>query len=94
MARRVASDPVEVRANLALGAVAKPLALDHPAASLAVAATKAMGLDYAGVDMVEDAAGGRQILEVDGWAGFAGLEQATGADIAGHILDMALERLG
>jgi RimK family alpha-L-glutamate ligase len=93
LARRMASDPAEVRANLTLGAVAKSLALDHPAASLAVAATKAVGLDYAGVDLVEDASGGLHILEVDGWAGFAGLEQATGADISGRILDMALERL-
>jgi hypothetical protein len=43
--------------------------------------------------MVEDAERGLQILEVDAWAGFAGLEQATGADISGRILDMAMERL-
>jgi ribosomal protein S6--L-glutamate ligase len=94
VARRTASDPDEPRANLTLGAVATPLPLGHPAASLAVAATEAVGLDYAGVDMVEDAARGLQILEVDAWAGFAGLEQATGADISGPILDMAIEKLG
>jgi RimK family alpha-L-glutamate ligase len=94
VARRTASDPRERRANLTLGAVATPLPLGHPAASLAVAATEAVGLDYAGVDMVEDPDGGLQILEVDAWAGFAGLEQATGADISGPILDMALEKLG
>jgi len=93
-ARRTASDPHERRANLTLGAVATPLAPGHPAASLAVAATAAVGLDYAGVDMVEDTDRGLQILEVDAWAGFAGLEQATGADISGRILDMAMERLG
>ena len=94
VARRTASDPRERRANLTLGAVATPLPLGHPAASLAVAATEAVGLDYAGVDLVEDADRGLQILEVDAWAGFAGLEQATGADISGRILDMAMERLG
>jgi RimK family alpha-L-glutamate ligase len=94
VARRTASDPHEPRANLTLGAVAAPLPLGHPAASLAVAATAAVGLDYAGVDMVEDADSGLQILEVDAWAGFAGLEQATGTDISGRILDMAMERLG
>jgi ribosomal protein S6--L-glutamate ligase len=94
VARRIASDPHEQRANLSLGAVATPLPPVHPAASLAVAATAAIGLDYAGVDMVEDAGQGLQILEVDAWAGFAGLEQATGADISGRILDMAMERLG
>ena len=94
VARRTASDPREHRANLTLGAVATALPLGHPAASLAVAATEAVGLDYAGVDMVEDPDRGLQILEVDAWAGFAGLEQATGADISGPILDMALEKLG
>ncbi len=93
VARRTATDPRERRANLTLGAVATPLPLEHPAASLAVAATEAVGLDYAGVDLVEDADGGLQILEVDAWAGFAGLEQATGADISGQILDMALDKL-
>jgi len=94
LARRIASDPNEPRANLTLGAVATPLPFGHPAASLAVAATGAVGLDFAGVDMVEDAEGGLQILEVDAWAGFAGLEYATGADISGRILDMAAEKLG
>jgi RimK family alpha-L-glutamate ligase len=94
LARRTASDPHERRANLTLGAVATPLPVGHPAASVAVAATEAIGLDYAGVDMVEDADRGLQILEVDAWAGFAGLEQATGADISGRILDLAVERLG
>ena len=94
LARRTASDPNERRANLTLGAVATALSLGHPAASLAVAATEAVGLDYAGVDMVEDADKGLQILEVDAWAGFAGLEHATGTDISAHILNMAMEKLG
>lgn len=91
--RRSASRPGEPRANLALGGVAAPLAAGHPATALAVAATRALGLDYAGVDLIEDADSGLRILEVDGWAGFAGLEQATGADVSGRILDMARERL-
>lgn len=93
LVRRVASHPEEHRANLTLGAVATPLPQEHPASALAVAATAAVGLDYAGVDMVEDMNEGLQILEVDAWAGFAGLEHATGADISGAILDMALERM-
>jgi RimK family alpha-L-glutamate ligase len=93
LAKRTASDPAEPRANLTLGAIATSLPHDHPAASLAAAAAEAVGLDYGGVDMVEDADGGLQILEVDAWAGFAGLEHATGADISGRILDMALEQL-
>jgi glutathione synthase/RimK-type ligase-like ATP-grasp enzyme len=45
------------------------------------------------VDLLEAGDGQLQILEVDAWAGFAGLEAATGADIAGRILDLALDKL-
>jgi ribosomal protein S6--L-glutamate ligase len=93
LARRRSTEPGEHRANITLGAVAATLALDHPAAALAVAATEALGLDYAGVDLLEAEDGQLQILEVDAWAGFAGLELATGADISGRILDMALAKL-
>lgn len=93
LARRTSAHPGELRANITLGGVATALALDHPAAALAVAATQALGLDYAGVDLLEDDDGRLQILEVDAWAGFAGLELATGADVSGRILDLALDKL-
>jgi RimK family alpha-L-glutamate ligase len=86
--RRVAK-PGEVRANLALGAAASPLALDHPAAGVAVAALTACGLDFGGVDMVEDGDGVIRVLEVDAWAGFAGITRVTGTDVAGALLDFA-----
>jgi ribosomal protein S6--L-glutamate ligase len=93
LARRKSAKPGEPRANITLGAVATGLPLDHPAAALAAAATKALGLDYAGVDLLEAEDGQLRILEVDAWAGFAGLEAATGADISGRILDLALDKL-
>lgn len=93
LARRTSTEPGEPRANITLGAVATALPLDHPAVPLAVAATQALGLDYAGVDLLETGDGQLQILEVDAWAGFAGLELATGADISGRILDLALDKL-
>lgn len=93
LARRTSARPGEPRANMTLGAVATALPLDHPAAALAVAGTRALGLDYAGVDLLEAEDGQLQILEVDAWAGFAGLELATGADVSGRILDLALDKL-
>jgi ribosomal protein S6--L-glutamate ligase len=93
LARRTATEPGERRANITLGAVASALPLDHPAAGLAVAAATALGLDYAGVDLLETIDGGLRILEVDAWAGFSGLQNATGADVSGRILDLALEKL-
>ncbi|GAC1367974.1 MAG: hypothetical protein NVSMB32_13030 [Actinomycetota bacterium] len=96
LVRRRAQVAGEHRANLALGATATALELHHPAARLAVDATRALGLDYAGVDILGGPdggpGGGLAVLEVDAWAGFAGVAQATGADIAGAILDLALNR--
>jgi RimK family alpha-L-glutamate ligase len=90
--RRVAR-PGEVRANLALGATGSPLPLSHPAAAVAAAALTACGLDFGGVDLIEDAAGAVRVLELDAWAGFAGITEVTGADIAGAILEHATGRL-
>lgn len=86
--RRIAK-PGEIRANLTLGAAAVPLALAHPAAGIAVAALAACGLDLGGVDMIEDGDGVIRVLEVDAWAGFAGITRVTRADVAGAILDFA-----
>jgi RimK family alpha-L-glutamate ligase len=89
--RRVAK-PGEIRANLAQGAGASPLALTDPAAGVAAAALTASGLDFGGVDMVEDDDGVVRVLEVDAWAGFAGITRVTGTDVAGAILDFAAAR--
>jgi RimK family alpha-L-glutamate ligase len=84
--------PGEVRANLTLGATPTQLPLDHPAAAIAVAAVQACRLDYGGVDLIEDDEGTVRVLEVDAWAGFAGISAVTGADVAGAILQLAMTR--
>jgi RimK family alpha-L-glutamate ligase len=89
--RRVAR-PGEVRANLALGAAGSALPLSHAAAAVSAAALAACGLDFGGVDLIEDADGAVRVLEVDAWAGFAGISTVTGADVAGAILDHATAR--
>jgi glutathione synthase/RimK-type ligase-like ATP-grasp enzyme len=86
--RRVAR-PGEIRANLAQGATGSPLPADHPAGKVAAVALRACRLDFGGVDMIEDAGGTVRVLEVDAWAGFAGITRVTGADVAGAILDHA-----
>lgn len=84
--------PGEVRANLALGATCTRLPLSHPAARIAVSALEACELDYGGVDLIEDEDGTIRVLEVDAWAGFAGISAATGEDVAGAILRLAMTR--
>ena len=60
--------------------------------AVAAAALRACGLDFGGVDMIEDADGVVRVLEVDAWAGFAGITTVTGADVAGTILDQVTAR--
>lgn len=52
---------------------------------LGVKATRIMGLDYAGVDIIE-AERGPVILEVNGSPGWQGLKSATGIDVAERIV--------
>ena len=67
-----------------------PYALsDHPYwddefAALGIQATAALGLDYAGVDVIE-VDGRPAVLEVNGWPGYAKTAMITGVDIAGLL---------
>jgi len=82
-------DADEFRANYHLGATGKAWTLTDKAAAIAVAASRAVGLEIAGVDLVIDAEDRVCVLEVNYAPGFRGLEKATGRDIAGEIVDHA-----
>ncbi|MFP4159471.1 MAG: RimK family alpha-L-glutamate ligase [Desulfobacterales bacterium] len=56
----------------------------------AVKSALAVGLDIAGVDVIIDQYGAPWVIEVNYSPGFRGLEQATGKDVAGAIIDFAL----
>ena len=55
----------------------------------ALRATRAVGLEVAGVDLLETR-NGPKVLEVNSSPGFEGMERATGLDVAGAIIDRAL----
>lgn len=83
--------PGEFRANVHLGG--RPRAMD-PAGEpgrLARAACRALELDVAGVDLVLDRRNVYYVMEVNHSPGFQGLEEATGLDVAGLIVDCALQ---
>ena len=61
--------------------------------ALARKATDVIGLDYAGVDLVESD-DGWHVLEVNATAGFRGLFQATGRSAAPYIAKLAIETAG
>lgn len=85
--RRVAK-PGEFRSNLHRGGKGNGLRLSRAYRSIAVRATKAMGLEVAGVDMLE-ARSGPKVLEINSSPGLEGIERATGVDVAGAIIDYA-----
>ncbi|MFM0034845.1 ATP-grasp domain-containing protein [Paraburkholderia strydomiana] len=80
--------------NFAQGALCEPAELDAPLAQTAVQAAAALGLDYAGVDLIpnpEDAAR-PLVLEVNGVAAWRGLQSVTRLDLAAALADDLLER--
>jgi ribosomal protein S6--L-glutamate ligase len=80
----------EFRSNIHRGGVAEAVTLDREFAEAAVKAARVMGLEVAGVDMLE-ARTGPKIMEVNSSPGFEGLEAATGEDIAKAYVQHAVE---
>ncbi len=85
--RRIAKKG-EFRANLHRGGRATPLKLTKRYADAAIRAAKSMGLEVAGVDMLEGKRGPK-ILEINSSPGLEGVERATGVDVAGAIVEYA-----
>ncbi len=75
------------RTNIARGAVGRPIALPDEWAGMALRAAAAVGAEYAGVDLRPARDGSVYVLEVNGVPGWEGLQQATGIDVAGALVD-------
>lgn len=79
--------------NVARGARCEAAEVSEGVARTAVRATAALGLDYAGVDLLPCAEGdGALVIEVNGVAAWRGLQSVTRADIAGLLVDDLLHR--
>ena len=83
------------RTNVALGGAVEDATddLTEEVRETALRAAEVVGLDYAGVDLVEGEEGWF-VLEVNPTAGFKGLYEATGVSPAPHIARLAIERVG
>ena len=83
------------RTNVAVGGSVEDAtdSLSDEVVDMAVSASQIVGLDYAGVDLVESE-DGALVLEVNPTAGFKGLYQATSVSPAPYIAKLAIERAG
>ena len=76
----------EYRSNLHRGGSAEVVKLNSAERRLAVSAARVMGLDLAGVDILRSAHG-PLVIEVNSSPGLEGIENATGIDVAGKIIE-------
>ena len=81
----------EFRSNLHRGGAGRPVTLDEEYRHAALRAVEIIGLEVAGVDMLESHEGPR-VIEVNSSPGLRGIESATEVDVAARIIEHA-ERL-
>lgn len=80
------------KTNITLGGTPEPCQLDAEQTRIAVTAARTLGLDYAGVDILEGPAG-PVVIEVNGNPLWQGLQQATGQNMAEAIIAWVVARI-
>jgi len=83
--RRVAQGQ-EFRSNVHRGGKTESVDLDQEYIDTALRATRLLGLNIAGVDILEGK-DGPQIIEINSSPGLEGIEKCTGLDVAGSLID-------
>jgi ribosomal protein S6--L-glutamate ligase len=81
----------EFRSNLHRGGSAKLVKLTKEERATAVNAAKVMGLNMCGVDILQSNHG-PVVMEVNSSPGLEGIENATGKDVAGMIIDFLAKK--
>jgi ribosomal protein S6--L-glutamate ligase len=81
----------EFRANLHRGGKAEPVALTEEERRTAIRSAEVLGLNVAGVDMLRSERG-PLVIEVNSSPGIEGMEQASGADVAGAMIEFLEKR--
>ena len=81
----------EFRSNLHRGGKAMAVTLSPSEKKIAVTAAKRLGLNFAGVDLLQSK-NGPVVLEVNSSPGLEGIETATGKDVAGKAIRLIEQR--
>ena len=82
------------KTNASQGAKGEPLDLDERLIDLSLRATRVVGAEHAGVDILPCDDGGYSVIEVNTIPGWRALLAATGVDAAQCLVDHVLEELG
>ena len=82
------------KTNFAQGAQVEPVVLSGEMETLALKATHLIGLDYAGVDLMQSEDGRVYVIEVNSIPGWRGLHTATGRKISDLIVRYLKDQLG
>lgn len=82
----------EFRSNLHRGGSSSIVRLSKAERETAVEAARILGLDVAGVDLLQSARG-PLIIEVNSSPGLEGIEKATGKDVAGMIIAHTIKKI-
>jgi RimK family alpha-L-glutamate ligase len=81
------------KTNLARGGRARAVTLSPERSELALTAARAVGADYAGVDLLPARDGTVYVVEVNGIPGWRGLQEATSLDVAAAIVELLIGRV-
>jgi RimK family alpha-L-glutamate ligase len=83
----------DFRSNVSGGGIPKKTMITKAQEQAAISASQAMGLDFAGVDVLFGTDGEPIICEVNSNPHFKSTYQSTGVDMSEHILDYILARV-
>lgn len=78
--------------NVARGAACEAIDLDPAIADIAIKAVKALEMDYAGVDIIQDRAGQFTVIEVNSIPAWKGLESVVKTNIADLLAEDLVNR--
>ena len=79
----------EFRSNYHLNGTVEPVQISEEYAAIACRAARLLGLNIAGVDLLEGN-DGPLVLEVNSSPGLEGIEKASGVNVAGEIIDYVI----
>lgn len=81
----------DFRSNMSMGGTGKKISLSAEDENICIQASKAIGLEVSGVDLIKDSKGNTYLGEINGNPGMK-IQKVTGINIGAHIIDFIENR--